>query len=172
MTTAPAGFAEFYNAEYLRVVLFLRKQGASWEDAWDAMQTAFLKAMRRWSEIDSPRAWVRATASRAYGRAQYRVVEDRDRASRSDWVMPDWFDPTAIPEEENRVIEAITSLPFRQRQVMAWHYDGYTNQEIAQILGITPEDVASNLYQGRRRLRTWVDQQPGLSSVARIGGAR
>lgn len=170
--TPPPEFAEFYRAEYLRVLLFLRKQGASWEDGWDATQSAFLDALRHWDGIEHRRSWVRTVATRAYMKAQMRVAEDNARALRSEWAAPSWLDTAIMPDEENRVIEAIASLPPRQRQVMAWHYDGYTNQEIAQILSISADDVASNLYQARRRLKEWVDRQGRLSAAARTGGAR
>nr|WP_305257089.1 sigma factor-like helix-turn-helix DNA-binding protein [Streptomyces sp. NBS 14/10] len=44
-------------------------------------------------------------------------------------------------------------LPVRQREVMAWTLDGYRPQEIAQIIGITPEAARKNLERGRALLK-------------------
>jgi DNA-directed RNA polymerase specialized sigma24 family protein len=52
-----------------------------------------------------------------------------------------------------RAPPSTSSLPPRQRQVLAWHYDGYSNIEIAKILGLTDKAVAANLYQARQALK-------------------
>ncbi|KAK1186427.1 sigma factor-like helix-turn-helix DNA-binding protein [Streptomyces sp. NBS 14/10] len=44
-------------------------------------------------------------------------------------------------------------MPVRQREVMAWTLDGYRPQEIAQIIGITPEAARKNLERGRALLK-------------------
>ncbi|BBJ37380.1 hypothetical protein SSPO_000980 [Streptomyces antimycoticus] len=58
-----------------------------------------------------------------------------------------------LGEEEARVYEALSWLPPRQREVMAWTLDGYRPQEIAQIMGIAPEAARKNLERGRTLLK-------------------
>jgi RNA polymerase sigma factor (sigma-70 family) len=146
-------FAEFYAAELRRLLLFLYKQGASWDDAWDAAQDAFVEAMRRWSSIENRRAWIRTTARRSYVKQQNRISEDVVRAVQAGWIPRPSFADLVLNEEEKFVCETIAGLPHRQREVVAWYYDGYRIREIAAILCLSPRAVRSNLYQARQRLR-------------------
>ncbi|MBQ1019857.1 sigma-70 family RNA polymerase sigma factor [Micromonospora sp. D93] len=49
--------------------------------------------------------------------------------------------------------EAVQKLPQRQRQVLAWSFEGYEPTEIAEHLRMTLEAVRSSLYKGRQKLR-------------------
>ncbi|MFE2672416.1 sigma-70 family RNA polymerase sigma factor [Streptomyces hygroscopicus] len=49
--------------------------------------------------------------------------------------------------------EALSWLPPRQREVMAWTLDEYRPQEIAQIMGMTPEAARKNPERGRTLLK-------------------
>jgi RNA polymerase sigma-70 factor (ECF subfamily) len=51
-------------------------------------------------------------------------------------------------------------LPQRQREVMAWHYDGYSPREIADLLGVPDDAVRSSLYQARKNLKARLSGQP------------
>ncbi|MFY1698586.1 sigma factor-like helix-turn-helix DNA-binding protein [Solwaraspora sp. WMMA2101] len=55
-------------------------------------------------------------------------------------------------EQRHDVIRLLAILPWRQRQVMAWTFDGYQPQEIAVELEITPEAVRASLKLARRAL--------------------
>lgn len=166
---APDSFGDFYAAEFNGLLRFMFKHGADWHDAFDACQDAFLEALPRWQAIDNPRAWVRTTAYRAYLKRRARFAEDERRMSRADWAPRPAFDKLEIPEEEARVLRLFASLPPRQRQVLAWHYDGYSNIEIAKILGLTDKAVAANLYQARQGLKRLLSENGEDGSA---GGAR
>jgi RNA polymerase sigma-70 factor (ECF subfamily) len=167
----PDSFGEFYAREILRLLQFMRKQGASWDDAWDASQEAFTEALRRWRTIENPRAWVRTTATRAYIRQQARGQEDEERVARADWTPRPPFDKLEISEQESLILKIIASLPPRQRQVMAWHYDGYSNIEIAEILGLSADAVGASLYQARQQLKRQLADIPAPEAAAPTGGA-
>jgi RNA polymerase sigma-70 factor (ECF subfamily) len=47
----------------------------------------------------------------------------------------------------------IEQLPPRQRQVLAWTYDGATPTEIAEALQISPDAVRANLHKARAAMR-------------------
>ncbi|MEU5633641.1 hypothetical protein ACH47C_31265 [Streptomyces rishiriensis] len=55
-------FTEFYASEVKRIVLFVYKNGATWDDAWDATQSAFVGSFQRWDGIDDPAKYVRRAA--------------------------------------------------------------------------------------------------------------
>jgi RNA polymerase sigma factor (sigma-70 family) len=157
----PTPFVTFYRDEHIRLIRLLRKLGAGWDDAWDISQHTFTEALRYWDGIDAPSAWIRTTAVRAYRKAQIRATEDVVRAFRGGWQPRPHFDKLDLREEEQRVYEAIASLPSRQAEVMALTYDGFDPKEIARILSaaypgedvINPEAVRASLYQARQKLR-------------------
>lgn len=52
--------------------------------------------------------------------------------------------------QEQQVIPVLRALPPRQRQVLALTIDGWPPAEIAELLGIDPAAVRSNLMKARR----------------------
>ena len=59
----PSGsFDEFYRCERPRLDVFVRRMGATWEEAKDIAQDTMLAAFIHWKEITNPRAWVRVAA--------------------------------------------------------------------------------------------------------------
>src|SRR5258705_9987961 len=60
--SASAELRAFYEHECLPLVVFLYKQGASWESAWNIAQLTFIAVGQTWSEITDRRAWIRVTA--------------------------------------------------------------------------------------------------------------
>lgn len=148
-------FTAFYRDTAPRLVAFLRWQGAPLPDAADCAQEALAQAFRRWSTLRHPHAWCRLVASRLYARHLATVheypAEDLDRAAGAPLLAPD----TGVDELEQRhtVLALLDHLPPRQRQVMAWTYDGATPAEIAAALQISPDAVRSNLHKARTSLR-------------------
>jgi RNA polymerase sigma-70 factor (ECF subfamily) len=55
-------------------------------------------------------------------------------------------------EQQHEVLRLLKHLPPRQRQVLAWTFDGYTPSEIAEELAINSEAVRSSLKLARRTL--------------------
>lgn len=159
---AQAGVAEFvtfYKQAAPRLVAFLRWQGASLPDAAECAQEALTEALPpRWATIEYPYAWCRRVASRIYARRVGRLeepVEDAEAAG-SPLLTPG-MDLEAF-EQQHSVLRLLNRLPSRQRQVMAWTYDGATPSEIAAELQITPEAVRSNLKKARTALRNYLQQ--------------
>lgn len=153
-------FSTFYRAHVERVVAFLREQGATWAEAADAAQEGMLKAYQRWGSLTRPDAWVRTVATREFIR---RRVNDREDPSEltPEPVTALLRDPTADATEghadEAQIRQLLQQLPSRQRQVLAWTYDGYPPTEIAQQLStpdnpVTPEAVRASLKLARRTL--------------------
>ena len=60
---------------------------------------------------------------------------------------------TELRDEARTVLAALASLPPKQREVMAWHIDGFGSAEIAATLHIDPAAVRQNLIKARRSLK-------------------
>ncbi|MFB8053516.1 RNA polymerase sigma factor [Streptomyces parvus] len=145
---------DLHHAEFPGLVRFLLLHGASWSEAQDAAQDAFTQMCRPGTSIRYPKAWLRTVAWRSWLRQQVREepceeVPDRPTAH--------WDSPAHAVElgvEERRVIEMLLSLPSKQRAALAWTLDGFTTQESAAAMGISPEAARQNLSRARATLKT------------------
>ncbi|WP_084557636.1 sigma-70 family RNA polymerase sigma factor [Couchioplanes caeruleus] len=110
--------------------------------------------------LATPRAWARRVAARELARR----VAELDYEILTDQVpeRPALLANNAdLSEQSRRIVAAIQELPPRQRQIMAWTYDGYAPAEIAEELDITPEAVRSSLRKARRSLIERLTQGKG-----------
>jgi RNA polymerase sigma factor (sigma-70 family) len=153
-------FAEFYLQFMPSLVRFLRWQGAPLADATDIAQETMLQLYRYWSSVRAPAAWARQVASRRLGRhiadgPRERLVDDvvLDDVSASSLLA---VSDIRVLEQRYDVLRLLDKLPSRQRQVLAWTYEGYTPAEIAEELQLTPEAVRANLYKARRAAAAYV----------------
>lgn len=145
-------FEAFYLEFTPKLVGFLIRQGARLSIATEIAQDTMLTAFRKWAEISNPPAWTRRVASRELirhlSRAEADLCEDVPEPS------PLLSSPDAAGEWEQQqdLLRLLADLPPRQRQIMAWKYDGHSPTEIAEELGISPETVRSSLRKARLML--------------------
>jgi len=144
------GYVSFYREYVAHLVSFLVWQGAGLNDAAELAQETMIEAYRNWSAIQHPRAWVKRVASRKYARLISRPEQPAEPTGLSPLLPPnldisEW-------QERHEVLRLLALLPPRQRQVMAWTFDGYSPRQIANELNITTEAVRTNLKRARRRL--------------------
>jgi len=145
-----AEFTVFYRTQTSTLVRFLVWLGARLPDAADLAQDTMIEAFNSWQTIKHQRAWIRRVASRKYGRHLAGTEEPADHMDGRP-LLPARCDLTEW-EQHDEIRRLLALLPPRQRQVMAWTYDGYQPHEIATELGITAEAVRSNLRLARRKL--------------------
>jgi RNA polymerase sigma factor (sigma-70 family) len=151
-------FTTFYKQSVPRLVAFLRWQGASVPDAADCVQEAMIQAYRRWSTIDQRHAWCRQVASRLYARRLASLEEPiADTETAGSPLLTANTDLDSF-EQRHHVLPALEQLPLRQRQIMAWTYDGCTPTEIAKELKMTPEAVRSSLKKARMALKKLLNE--------------
>jgi DNA-directed RNA polymerase specialized sigma24 family protein len=168
-------FDDFYREELNPLILFLYRQRASWDEAWDAAHDAFAQALRCWDTISSPPAWVRTTAMRCLRARRGRRWSDLNRAVQAGWAPRPRFDDLSVPEEAAAVMRMLRRLPPRQSQVMALAVDGFKPYEMAEILNISMEAARSNLRHARKSLAAMMEVE-GLTNPlegpdGRQGGA-
>ncbi len=146
-----ADFTGCYTREMPGLVWFVMSLGATAEVAADVAQSAFTDAFPVWPTIRHPRAWLRRVAERGYYRRGFRETLVESPPDRPGPL------PTAsaveLRDEARAVLEALATLPPRQRQVMAWCIDGYGPAEIARELGADPAAVRQNLAKARKNLK-------------------
>jgi DNA-directed RNA polymerase specialized sigma24 family protein len=143
---AAAEFSAFYRKSVPRLVAFLWWQGASMSDAADCVQEAMAQVYGQWLTLRYPYVWCRQIASRLYAQRLASLEEpvaDPGAAGSSLFARDtDW---DGFEERRHCVPLLLEQLPARQRQVMAWDYDGSTPTEIAEVLKIPPEAVRDRL---------------------------
>ena len=143
-------FSCFYREHFRYLVAYLIYQGATAHLAADLAQDAMTTAYRRWPAITSPRAYVYKVAGRAFLRHALDAPElPVGEAPEPTSVLPRPEEAEAWLQAQ-QVIAVLRALPPRQRQVLALTIDGWPPGEIAELLGIDPAAVRSNLMKARR----------------------
>ncbi len=122
------------------------------ELASDAASEAFEQCLRRGGAVRSPARWIwRAAFKIALGE----LKSMRDRAV----IEASVFERSVVvPAAAERLQEALTQLPRKQRAAVVLHYYvGFSTKEISGILGSTSATVRVQLSQGRKRLRALLE---------------
>ena len=134
------------------LTVFLIWLGARPADAVEIAQDTMIQIFQRWDEISAPRAWARTVASRAYGRRMAALREDPTDDPAASVPVASGSSGIDTLVNAHEVVALFAQLPPRQRQVMAWTFDGYTPTEIAAELGMSAEAVRSSLHKARATL--------------------
>lgn len=132
------------------------------EAAWDVLQESLLAIAQQIRRLESESAfgvwayriaknkandWVRRHVRRREREAHYSRL-GREEASDPDETLPDI----------DRLQRMIRRLPSAEQALLALRYtDGFSNDEIAQMLGIPAGTVRSRLHYIRQRLRALLE---------------
>lgn len=147
---------DLFDAEYERLV---RSLGVAFEpaDAADAVQEAFIRADRAWTEVrtyDDPAGWVRRVAVNRLLNGQ------RDRRRRREILAT--IRPVVDADLTGELLDlrrAIAELPDRMRAAVCLHYlADLPVVEVASALDVSPGTVKSNLHDARVRLRSLLEE--------------
>jgi RNA polymerase sigma factor (sigma-70 family) len=147
--------------QYARVFYCLRRMGLPWQEAEDGAQDLFCNLAERGAAgwwPDNEGAWlVRCARNRAvdyYRRRANRRRRERhgiNIAERAVNPVPAW-DAKLDAADLGNILRNRASF----RTVHAWRLvvdEGYTRQEAAKILGITPQAVGVRVEKARQVLR-------------------
>ena len=161
---------EFFRRYWAGLVRSLLREGADRWEAQDAVAEAIREALRRWSELTHPVAWVRTAARshwlkqrRSAGRGDLEVlVADVGELStgRADpdleaYELQEWF------------AGVLAQLPPARREALELSAQGLTPAEIAQRVGKTPEAVRTALKLGRKQaVAMWEAAPPQRGSAS------
>lgn len=158
-----AAFYREYRSPMVRVARsILRDEGL----AEDAVQQAFLKIFQNFEKISGQDCnkirsliviIVRNTAIDLYRsreRERERVIpfEDLPRPLPAEQGDPE--EAAILGEEAQAVAGYLSRMEERHASLLTLrYYHGYRNKEIAELLGMSPTQVAVDLYRARQRLK-------------------
>ena len=136
------------NFDTLYRVSFMYLKNA--HDAEDAVHNAFLKAIETGKRFESEKhekAWLIRVASNI-------CKNMLKAASRKNEPLSDNIPDSCISGEAKDLLYALSDLPDNLKiPVYLFYYDGYSSDEIGQMLHITPSAVRSRLQKARELLR-------------------
>ena len=127
--------------------------------AQDVVQESLLRASQRWPRISamaSPSGYVTRMVTNEY------LSWRRRKASREvalehatlDSVGPPTADPSGRYDEQDAMLASIAALPRKQRAaIVLRYYEGYDDDEIAEVLGSRPVTVRSSISRALATLR-------------------
>src|SRR3984957_10551915 len=120
-------------------------------DAEDVLQTVFLRIVRLNPDVDNPESYLRGSAVNA---ALDVVRAGHDNDTLEPERMAASGSCTELRELRDTLRRALSKLPPRTAEMFAMRvFEGYTNPEIAKMLGISQVVVAVTLHRTRRKLQ-------------------
>jgi RNA polymerase sigma-70 factor (sigma-E family) len=141
-----------YDASYRRLVVQMYAVCGNLADAEDAVQEAFITAIRKHRTlrgVQNPEAWIRTVALRRlhHGWRRARVVRRHQAADRVAEAVVE------VGPDHVTLVDALSRLEPDQREVVVLHHlADLSVAEIATDLGLPVGTVKSRLGRGRARL--------------------
>jgi RNA polymerase sigma-70 factor (ECF subfamily) len=154
VSTIPKALDQLYEAHHGMVFRTAHRITGNASDAEDVLQTVFLRLLRRDSsaaEIDNPESYLRRSAVNA--------ALDVVRARQADNTLelerlPASGSCTELRDLRDTLRRALAKLPERTAEMFALRFfEGYTNPEVAKLMGLSQIVVAVTLHRARRKLQ-------------------
>ena len=148
-----------YAASYRRLVVQVYAMCGDLADAEDAVQEAFVAALRKGRELDgvaNTDAWMRQVAlNRLRAGWRHAAVVRRYQAA-----VPGPQAPIEVGPDHVAIISALAQLDPNQRRVVVLHHlADLGTAQIADELGIPEGTVKSRLSRARSRLAELLDEE-------------
>jgi RNA polymerase sigma factor (sigma-70 family) len=145
-----------------RVIAGYTRPGAERDDLTQDVLVAVWLALPHFRRESSARSFVLRIAhnrglSHAWRRARQPAV-DPEPLDVAD-PRPGADDHLATSERAEQFLRHLRTLPLGQREVLALALEGLPHAEIAEIVGITPENVAVRLGRAREALRRSIEKE-------------
>lgn len=137
------------------------KNNALKQDAEDAAQDAIMRILSdKRASIQDPKAYL-------FRAAQNQLVSEIRKQSRHEQTSletllehehPQASDVSAVVQTSQlleELCEALQDLPLRSQQVFVWNkIEGYTQEEVAKRLGLTPSAVEKHMKRALRHIQS------------------
>ncbi|MEH1128794.1 RNA polymerase sigma factor [Micromonospora sp. CPCC 206061] len=150
-----ASFEAFCREHYLKVQRFLQARCADPDLVQEAVQEAFVTARAKWDDVrefEKPLGWLLTTARyKLMGQLKLR----RQNSMTTLDEVPDRLlaAPTNAQEARDLLAEWLRQLPRRQSEILQMSLDGWSDEEIARVLGVAYNTVRTYKRVARQRLR-------------------
>lgn len=179
-TTLPASgplarFEALFREHQRAVLAYAMRRTATLADAEDATSETFTIAWRKLDAIPSGESlpWLYAVARRVLAN-QRRGSGRRERLTALLSSEHDVPTPVRLGDDvDGPAFVALASLSPADQEILrlvAW--EGLGNQDIAQVLGITPNAVAIRLHRARARYADALSRTPGGDGLKYPGQSR
>lgn len=149
---------ELYENHYKELVAYGTRMGGSKELAEDLVQETFVKALMNTETVadlspSKQRAWLYRTFKNLFfDRYRRAVLENEYEQS---W-KPEYFEDHGIQEIENAIL--LQSITPQDRAIFQLRYfDGYSAEEISQMMNLPPGTIRSKLSRCRKYLKRNLD---------------
>lgn len=159
-------FDDFFRDNYDDVVHNLCRAGCADDAAADCSQEAFIRAYAHWWRVGrmrNPAAWVQRVAS------NIRIDMERGRARHQKALTAspvEWVSGETGPGTDPELQDALAALPGQQREAVHIYYGhGYSTDEGAAAMGISPGAFRYHLHRARRSLRSALGGRSSASTV-------
>jgi RNA polymerase sigma-70 factor (ECF subfamily) len=172
ISTIPKPLDELYEAHHGMVYRTAHRITGNAADAEDVMQTVFMRILKRdaaapenRAEIDNPESYLRRSAVNA--------ALDVVRARQADNTlelerMATSGSCTELRDLRDTMRRALSKLAPKTAEMVALRFfEGYTNPEIAKLMGISQIVVAVTVHRARKKLQQELIK--GSSTAARAG---
>jgi RNA polymerase sigma-70 factor (ECF subfamily) len=152
VSTIPKPLDQLYAAHHAMVFRTAHRVTGNAADAEDVLQTVFLRILKRdTSQIDNPESYLR--------RAAVNAALDIVRARQADNSLE--LERTAssgscteLRDLRDTVRRTISTFPPKTAEMIALRFfEGYTNPEIAKMMGISQIMVAVTVHRARKKLQ-------------------
>lgn len=150
---------QLYGASYRRLVVQLFALCGDLAEAEDAVQEAFVTALRKrrqLARVDNPEAWVRAVAFNHVRRGWRHASVVRRHQPR----VPGPQAPVDVGPEHVAIVSALADIDAEQREAVVLHYlADLSVADVAHALGVPEGTVKSRLSRARTRLAPLLDER-------------
>lgn len=134
-----------YGAELRRATLLVGSSTL----AQDVVADAFCDVIRRWEQIRDPAAYFNRAVLNGCRRAGSRRRRETPTDSADEALAN-----RSVSDERNDLADAVERLPWKERAIVVLkYYEGRTEAEIAELLGIRPGSVGPTARRALNRLR-------------------
>jgi RNA polymerase sigma-70 factor (sigma-E family) len=155
-------FAEFVGEVSSRLLRTAYLLCGSRDDAKDLVQEALERACRKWHRIaatDSPEAYVRRIMVNLANDRWRRISRLREGEQALAAQRVDPGDEYGRLDLRDQLTALLEDLPIRMRTIIVLRYfHDMDDARIADVLGIAPSSVRSQLSRGLAKLRTTVEE--------------
>jgi RNA polymerase sigma factor (sigma-70 family) len=155
--------AALYHQYKGRFFGICRRYAQSREDAEDLLQDAFVKVFLNLHELrnaDQLSAWVRRVVVNVCIDYYHKKVNFTNIEEASELAINDWESENVISQLSNQeLLSSINQLPDGARMVFnLFVIDGYSHQEISNMLNISEGTSKSQLFFAKKLLRKKLEQ--------------
>ena len=155
-------FDEFAGARLPAVLRFATALTGDPDLAKDLVQEVLIRVSERWQEIarlDRPEAYVRKMVVNEYlswRRRSWRLIPSEMNGHLAGRPSPDHADGYI---ERQALMAELAKLSRRRRTALVLrYYEGYSDAEIAEVMGCTESTVRGHVFRALAALRIELDQ--------------